>query len=127
MVSAGAARHKALFRRAASGLLKVFRLRAPKGRDKKIRLRLQMPDLDALLGAWLNEVVYLVSSGKIVPQKFVIEEIGLNKNGARLCASITGFKPGRGLKMREIKAVALHGLQIKKRGGRLQVSFITDI
>lgn len=127
IVRARALAYKPLFRRAARGLLAVFGLKAAKGAASEVRLRLQSPDLDALLCAWLNEITYLVSSGKIAPSKIIIEDISLNRDGARLAALLRGYKPRLPLFRHEVKGVPIHGLAIRRGGGALSVSFIADI
>ncbi|NLO92385.1 MAG: archease [Elusimicrobia bacterium] len=127
IVKASASGYRPLFRRAARGLLAVFGAKAAAGKTCEVRLNLQSPDLDALLGAWLNETAYLVSSGKIIPSKINIEELCLNRDGAKLMASLRGIKPSGLSFRREVKGVPLHGLAIKRGKNGLSVWFIADI
>jgi SHS2 domain-containing protein len=78
-------------------------------------VRLQAGDVAELLVAWLNEILFLCESERLVPARFEIVEL----TGQELRAIVSGerFDPARHIVERTAKAVTYHRLVVEKRPG----------
>ena len=76
------------------------------------KIKLEADNLEGLLFAWLNELLYISETKLVILNKFEIEDLSNNK----IAAEVRGMKINRlGCKIkREIKAVTYHNLEIKK-------------
>ncbi|MBU0604907.1 MAG: archease [Candidatus Omnitrophica bacterium] len=86
---------------------------------------LEAPDRDALLVAWLDELLYIFYTKQLIFYKFQIEEL----TGTRLKARATGRPVGanRNRLKTEIKAATYSGLKIKASDGACEVEIIFDV
>lgn len=76
-------------------------------------VRLEADDRAGLMVVWLNELLYLGESGRLVPANFTIDAL----DGQHLSATIGGepFDPGRHTVERTAKAVTYHRLVVEER------------
>ena len=76
------------------------------------KIKLEADNLEGLLFAWLNELLYISETKLVILNKFEIKDLSNNKIGAE----VRGMKINRlGCKIeKEIKAVTYHRLEIKK-------------
>ncbi len=104
-----------LFRAAALGLKVLLFGDSPATAAERHAVRLGAGDRAELLVAWLNEVLFLCESKRLVPAAFDIVEL----TERSLAAVISGepFDPGRHAVERTAKAVTYHQLLVEKRKG----------
>jgi SHS2 domain-containing protein len=90
-------------------------------------LKLTTENLEGLLFAWLNELLYISETKLVILHKFKIKDLSNNK----ISAGVKGTKINQlGCKIkREIKAVTYHRLEIKKdeKSGLWRAQVIFDI
>jgi len=86
-------------------------------------LQVSASNIEDLLVAWLNELLYRYETERIVFSKFAIDDI----NDSNLSATVSGEKiaPDRHEIKTEIKSVTYHQLKVEKMddGWRAQVIF----
>jgi len=91
------------------------------------KIKLEADNLEGLLFAWLNELLYISETKLVILNKFEIKDLSDNKIGAE----VKGTKIDRlGCKIKkEIKAVTYHLLEIKKdeESGLWRAQVIFDI
>jgi len=91
------------------------------------KIKLEADNLEGLLFAWLNELLYISETKLVILNKFEIKDLSNNKIGAE----VRGMKINRlGCKIKkEIKAVTYHRLEIKKdeESGLWSAQVIFDI
>jgi len=91
------------------------------------RIKLEAGNLEGLLFAWLNELLYISETKLVILNKFEIKDLSNNK----IEAEVRGMKINRpGCKIeKEIKAVTYHRLEIKKDevSGLWRAQIIFDI
>ena len=119
---------KEIFINAAKGMFEII-----SGGTKNLKenfydkIKLEADNLEGLLFAWLNELLYISETKLVILNKFEIEDLSNNK----IAAEVRGMKINRlGCKIkREIKAVTYHRLEIKKdeESGLWSVQIIFDI
>jgi SHS2 domain-containing protein len=93
--------------------------------DPKIELEVSVeaPDREALLVAWLGELLYLFDARRLVFSRFEIEELTDRSLKARVWGE--DFDPEKHVFKHGVKAVTYHQLQIRKtpKGWRARVIF----
>ncbi|MBU4226659.1 archease [bacterium] len=91
------------------------------------KIKLEADNLEGLLFAWLNELLYISETKLVILNKFEIKDLSNNKIGAE----VKGTKINQlGCKIRkEIKAVTYYRLEIKKdeESGLWRAQVIFDI
>jgi len=91
------------------------------------KIKLEADNLEGLLFAWLNELLYISETKLVILNKFEIKDLSNNRIGAE----VEGMKINRlGCKIkREIKAVTYHCLEVKedKESGLWRAQVIFDI
>jgi SHS2 domain-containing protein len=114
-----------LFANAAMGLVDL--IADPSGlRDTThMRLTVSAPDREALLVAWLNELLYLLDSEKYLPRHCRITRF--SETG--LTAELWGerVERGRHTLRRLVKAATYHELRIIHKGGRWEGRVVLDL
>lgn len=114
----------ALFSNAAAGMLSLLIDVDSLRQDTTREIGLEANDPETLLVQWLNELLYIIYTERLVLCKFdiVIEE-------HRLTARCAGqeLEPKDHRIRREIKAATYHDLQIAQRDGGYWVKIIFDI
>lgn len=88
-------------------------------------VRLQAGDVAELLVAWLNEILFLCESERLVPATFEIVEL----TGQELVATVSGerFDAARHIVERTAKAVTYHRLVVEESQGRWYARVYIDL
>jgi len=117
-----------VFINAAKGMFEIIA-----GENKNLKenfydkIKLEADNLEGLLFAWLNELLYIGETKLVILNKFEIKDLSNNK----IVAEVRGMKINRpGCKIKkEIKAVTYHRLEIKKdkESGLWKAQVIFDI
>ncbi len=114
-----------VFTHAAEGLVDI--MVDPEGLHETTRLEVTVsaPDREALLVAWLNELLYLLDTRGLLPRQCRI--IHLTETG--LTAEIAGeaIDPQRHRIRRMVKAATYHGLHLAREDGRWEARVILDL
>lgn len=112
-----------LLKNAAAGLYAVM-APAPGEETAPIaarRIALEAPDAEALLVAWLSELLFYAESEGLVFERFAFAEVGPR----RLSAEAFG-RPAGGFEVM-VKAVTYHGLEIAPVAGGLEATVVFDV
>ena len=117
-----------VFINAAKGMFKIIA-----GENKTLKqnfydkIKLEADNLEGLLFAWLNELLYISETKLVILSKFKIKEL----SDYQIKAEVEGMKinPPSVKIEREIKAVTYHRLEIKKdeESGLWSAQIIFDI
>jgi len=117
-----------VFINAAKGMFEIIA-----GETKNIKenfydkIKLEADNLEGLLFAWLNELLYISETKLVILNKFEIKDLSNNK----IKAEVEGMKinPPSVKIEKEIKAVTYHRLEIKKNeeSGLWRAQVIFDI
>jgi SHS2 domain-containing protein len=120
----GATREE-LFENAGAALTAVLTDRRRLRREKTAEILLEAPDLEALLVAWLNHLLYLYDVDAFLGREFQVTEL----TPQRLAAQARGetYDPGRHVARTAVKAATYHHLEIISRNGRWQATVILDL
>ncbi|MEW6455589.1 MAG: archease [Acidobacteriota bacterium] len=113
-----------LFKNAAEGMFSIMRKNL-KNRSNSIKRKIDVKsyEWESLLAEWLNELLFLYDSKKVIFTNFKINEI----LPYRIKAEINGYKANKEDILREIKAVTLHNLKIIKEKNIWKTEIIFDI
>jgi SHS2 domain-containing protein len=114
----------ALFSNAAAGMLSLLIEADTLRRDITREISLEAGDTESLLVEWLNELLYIIDTEKLVLCKFDILIEG-NRLTAR-CAGQELDRKSHRLR-REIKAATYHDLEVYERDGEYSARIIFDI
>jgi len=98
---------------------------------RRLRLRniekitVEAPDLEALLVAWLNHLLYLYDVDAFLGREYQVLEL----TPQRLVAQARGetYDPGRHVSRTAVKAATYHHLEIANRNGRWEATVILDL
>lgn len=115
-----------LFRLAAEGMFDLVRgdAAASAGRRAEWRtIRAAGPDLEALLVAWLGELLYVHATEGLVMA--AIRRLDLEKD--RVEAEVGFVSPDASSVERELKGVTYHDLRIERRDGRWRARIVFDV
>jgi len=113
-----------LFCNAASGMLSLLTEVDTLRQDIIQEINLEAGDTETLLVQWLNELLYIMYTEKLVLCKFDVLI-----DGTRLAARCAGQKmdlKSHGFR-REIKAATYHDLEVVERNGEYSARIIFDI
>ncbi len=113
-----------LFSNAAVGMLSLMIKTDVPRHDVARAISLVAEDNETLLVEWLNELLYIIYTERLVLYKF---DIFIDKG--RLTARCFGqrLEPGSHRFTREIKAATYHNLEIVNQGGEYSARIIFDI
>jgi SHS2 domain-containing protein len=120
-----AASLEALFVEAARGLFSLIVVNPDDVRDvNEIAVRLQDDEPDYLLLDWLNELLFLFESRRVL-----LVEFDVKLDGDHLSATARGevFDPKRHELDHEVKAITYHGLKVERDGDGWLAEVIVDI
>ena len=87
-----------------------------------VRVMVDAPDIESLLVAWLNELLYLSFDRGLIFHDFNVVDL----TEESLTAEASGSEPGSRLK-HEIKAATYHDIDIKKTEEGYEVVIIFDV
>jgi len=92
---------------------------------ERVDLRVFASNIEDLLVAWLDELLYRYETERLICRRFVIDSI----NDRGLCAAVFGEKvdPDRHEIKAEIKSVTYHQLKVEKRDDGWKVQVIFDV
>lgn len=118
-----------LFAAAAEALLRTMvatpeRL-APR---RSVEIHLEEEELDLLLFAFLNELVYYKDARQLLLRVQRLQVAG-RAGRLRLVATLAGeeIDPARQPLLADVKAATLHGLQVVRRGGMWRATVVFDV
>lgn len=116
---------KQIFANAAFGLFSLMAdLDEFKGNIQR-KLQLSADDMEFLLVAWLNELIYVFDVEHIIFKRFEVDELTSTNIKARCFGD--KIKLGQHKLKREIKAATYHMLKIDKGDGGYKAQVIFDI
>ena len=116
---------KQVFANAALGLFSLMAdLDECKG-DIQRELQLSAEDMEVLLVAWLNELIYIFDVEHIIFKRFEVDELTSTHIKARCFGE--KIKLSQHKLKREIKAATYHMLKINKEDGGYKAQVIFDI
>lgn len=120
----GATREE-LFENAGAALSATLTDRRRLRLNKTEEITVEAPDLEALLVAWLNHLLYLYDVDAFLGREFKI----LKLTPQRLQARARGetYDPERHESRTAVKAATYHHLEIADRNGRWQATVILDL
>ena len=124
-----------LFETAAQAMFSVEYDTSTVGFELEVEISVEDHDLDGLLVAWLSELLWIHDARDFVPGDFVVVELG--EPPAHRAGSpplmLRGYARGRRLgdwfeqTGPQVKAVTLHGLEIKQRRGGFEGTVYLDV
>ncbi len=120
----GASREE-LFENAGAALSAVLTDRRRLRREKTEEITVEAPDLEALLVAWLNHLLYLYDVNAFLGREFKVRELTPQRLAAR--ARGETYDPGRHVARTAVKAATYHHLEIANRHGRWEATVILDL
>lgn len=114
-----------LFENAGAALTAVLTDRRRLRRQQTEEIALEAPDLEALLVAWLNHLLYLYDVDAFLGREFQVLEL----TPTRLKARVWGepYDPDRHRAGTAVKAATYHHLEIVERNGRWEATVILDL
>ena len=114
-----------LFENAGAALTAVLTDRRRLRRQKVEEIEVEAPDLEALLVAWLNRLLYLYDVDAFLGREFQVLELTPQRLQAR--AGGETYDPERHLAGTAVKAATYHHLEVKNRNGRWEATVILDL
>jgi len=113
-----------LFLNAARGVTHLIVKGKLTGEPYKKNIKLQSKDLESLLILWLNEIIYLGVSERIILKKIRINSL----DDTSISSGVEGLKlEEQKSAINEIKSATFHGLKIKKIAGGYKTKIIFDV
>lgn len=114
-----------LFADAAAGLFSLVVNDVPSDPDAtEYRFEIEGSRLDLLLLDWLNELLYVFDSERMVLGSFEVE---VGSEGLRATARAQPLDSDRHGLLREVKAITYHGLKVEQDGEQWLAEVIVDI
>jgi SHS2 domain-containing protein len=124
-IAVRAATQRDLFETAAEAMFSF--LIDPMGVENRAwrQRRVEADDVEALLVAWLNDLLVLLGAEEFVPKVFVVDEV----TDRRLRATVHGepVDPSRHHFKLDIKAATYHMLQVRKTDDGWSARIIFDV
>jgi SHS2 domain-containing protein len=90
---------------------------------ESLDVELEAEGMDLLLAAWLNELLYVFETQRLVLTQFDILELGERSLRAR----VTGEPLGRHILCGGVKAATLHELSLERRGDGWEGFVLLDV
>jgi SHS2 domain-containing protein len=116
-----------LFRLAAEGLRRAVGHQAAEAVLEKEEIRLQRPDSERLLVAWLRALLEGGERREAVPRTDALT-LETGPGGSRTLAARVTWHPRAGAgPVREVKGVTYHGLRVARRDGGWEASLVLDV
>jgi SHS2 domain-containing protein len=114
-----------LFINAARGMFDIIADLDGLKTSTSVKIKLQAPNTEELLIAWLDELIYTFYTKNIIFSEFKISGLTDNTINAEAFGRHIGNKKSR-LKT-EVKAATYHGLKIEEKNKRYEVQIIFDV
>jgi protein archease len=121
-----------LFETAARAMFSIeYDLSAVEAREER-PVEAQADDVEGLLETWLSELLWLHDATGFVPGTVSVREIGLVAEGepvVRVAGAAGGRLLGDWFEQRgpQIKAVTLHGLEVRQAGDHWEATVYLDV
>ncbi len=114
-----------LFANAAMGLVDLMVDPAGLREETRLECSVSAADREALLVAWLNELLYLLDTRRFLPRRCQI----LSLTETRLTAELLGERIDRDRHAvrRMVKAATYHGLQVAQANGGWEARILLDL
>jgi SHS2 domain-containing protein len=114
-----------LFENAAMGLVDLMVDPAGLREDTRLEVSVSAQDRDALLVAWLNELLYVLDARGVLPRRCRVTRI----SDTDLTAELWGERVDRERHTlrRLVKAATYHGLRVANTNGRWEARVILDL
>lgn len=124
-----------LFETAAQAMFSIEYDLSTVGFEREISVESDAEDIEGLLVAWLSELVYVHDAEGFVPGDFIVVEIGetpMRRAGApamKIRGTARGKFIGEWFEQTgpQIKAVTMHGLEVKKKRFHYEASVYLDV
>lgn len=110
-----------LFEEAARALAELMCTEHAEPAGQPLPVRIRAPDREALLAAWIDELVFLSETRKRVWTEARAERF----TETELLATVRGFEPAA--LRTQVKAATMHGLRIVETGGRYEATVVLDV
>lgn len=114
-----------VFANAAMGLVDLIVDPAGLREDTRLDVSVSAADREALLVAWLNELLYLLDTRGFLPRRCRIERIGDTELSAELIGD--QIDRDRHTLRRLVKAATYHGLRLAHADGHWEARVILDL
>jgi len=114
-----------LFTRMAQGLTELIAEDSPLQPASSRSIRLTADSAEALLLAWLQELLFWFSTERFLPVQYELDEVSPTTLRGRLRGDT--FDPSRHVQGREVKAITRHLLKVQQRNGTWYGQVIVDI
>lgn len=114
-----------VFANAADGLVDLTLDPVGLREETRVRVTVTARDREALLVAWLNELLYLLDTRRFLPRRSRITDL----SDTHLVADLAGdtVDPGRHAVRRMIKAATYHALSLRQVDGVWEARVILDL
>ena len=114
-----------LFTRMAQGLTELIAEDSPLQPASSRSIRLTADSAEALLLAWLQELLFWFSTERFLPVQYELDEVSPTTLSGRVRGDT--FDPSRHVQGREVKAITRHLLKVQQRNGTWYGQVIVDI
>ena len=114
-----------LFTRMAQGLTELIAEDSPLQPAISRSIRLTADSAEALLLAWLQELLFWFSTERFLPVQYELDEVSPTTLRGRVRGDT--FDPSRHVQGREVKAITRHLLKVQQRNGTWYGQVIVDI
>jgi len=111
------------FEAAAEGLAEILGAWFP-GEGEERELRIEAADVDALLAAWLDELLYLAEAADAVFGDFHVDRVGQRELSGR---ARLAPRAGRELDGQHVKAATYHRLRVAGGEGGCEARVYLDV
>jgi len=115
----------AVFEQAARAMFSLICDPGTVGRREVLDVAVEAPDHELLLVAWLNELLFLFESRRLLLSEFEVLELGATTLRAR--ASGEALDERRHALCGGVKAATYHHLWLGQRDGRWEAQVILDV
>ena len=114
-----------LFVHAARGLWSLMVEAGTARAERMLPVRLEANDREALLVAWLNELLYLYEVERFVAAEFAITHLSDTRLEAEVWGE--GVNPGRHSPIGHVKAATYHMLRVQPAGAGWEAQVVVDV
>ena len=114
-----------LFANAAAGLVDLMVDPAGLREETPITVTVSAADPEALLVAWLNELLYLLDVRRFLPRRICVTALSATTLKAELSGDTVD--PARHVVRRMVKAATYHGLSLIRTNGVWEARVILDL
>jgi SHS2 domain-containing protein len=109
-----------LMRQAAAGMQALMGVKLTDKEQQRKPIDCSAGDLESLLVAFLNEILYWIESEGIACEEFDLALDGCRLSGTAICRKISSLE-------KEIKAVTFHNLAVRKKDDLFETTIVFDV